>query len=74
MYPVFVDGRTDLYDDALIDEWLKTIRGEDGWQEHLDRWQVNTVLVEPTAGLVVELKKAGWKQLFEDPVAVIYSR
>jgi len=73
-YPVFVDGRTDLYDDALINEWLKTIRGENGWQENLDRWQINTVLVDPGAALVEELEHAGWKQLFKDPVAVIYTR
>jgi hypothetical protein len=73
-YPVFVDGRTDLYDDALINDWLTTIRGEKGWQENLDRWQINTVLVEPDAALVENLKQAGWKQLFKDPVAVIYTR
>jgi hypothetical protein len=74
MYPVFVDGRTDLYNDEVIDEWLKAIRGEVGWQDLLERWQVNTVLVEPTAALVVEMKKSGWKQLYEDPVAVIFTR
>ncbi len=73
-YPVFVDGRTDLYDDALINEWLTTVRGENGWQENLDRWQINTVLVEPDAALVENLKQAGWRQLFQDAVAVIYTR
>jgi hypothetical protein len=73
-YPVFVDGRTDLYDDALINEWLNTIRGEKGWQENLDRWQINTVLIEPQAALVEKLRLAGWKQLYTDPGAVIYTR
>jgi hypothetical protein len=73
-YPVFVDGRTDLYNDELIDEWLKTIRGEAGWADYLEHWQVNTILVEPTAALVVELEKAGWRQLYKDQVAVVFSR
>lgn len=73
-YPVFVDGRTDLYNDVVIDAWLKIIRGEDGWQEQMDRWQINTVLVEPNAALLPDLKNAGWIKIFEDQVAVIYTR
>jgi hypothetical protein len=25
-YPVFIDGRTDLYDDELVEEWLRVVR------------------------------------------------
>jgi len=54
-YPVFIDGRTDLYNDELINEWLQVMRGEPGWQEALDRWQVRLVLLEPGAPVVEQL-------------------
>jgi hypothetical protein len=73
-YPVFVDGRTDLYNDEVIGEWLRVARAEEGWQEVLDKWDVNLVLVEPTTPLVYRLEVNGWKELYADEVAVVYGR
>ncbi len=46
-YPVFIDGRTDLYNDEIIEMWLQVVRAEAGWDEILDEWEVNLVLIEP---------------------------
>lgn len=73
-YPVFVDGRTDLYNDEIIGEWLQIVRAEDGWQEALDRWEVHLVMLEPNTPLVYRLEVAGWQQLYSDEVAVLYGR
>jgi hypothetical protein len=73
-YPVFVDGRTDLYNDQVLEEWLRTVRAEEGWQEVLDRWGVRLVLLEPDMPLVNLLKERDWKLLYSDEVAVIYAR
>jgi len=73
-YPVFIDGRTDLYDDELVDEWLRVIRAEEGWQNILDRWDVRLALVEPGLPVVRELEAAGWLELYRDEVAVVYGR
>ncbi|MCC7129370.1 MAG: hypothetical protein IT297_03130 [Anaerolineae bacterium] len=73
-YPVFIDGRTDLYDDELVDEWLRVIRAEAGWQEVLQRWEVRLALIEPGAPLARELEQAGWVELYRDERAVVYGR
>ena len=73
-YPVFIDGRTDLYDDDLINEWLQVLRAEPGWQAVLERWQVRLILVENGTPVVGQLEQNGWKQLYQDELAVIYSR
>ncbi len=73
-YPVFIDGRTDLYNDEIIGEWLQIIRAENGWQEALDHWDVHLVLLEPNTPLVYRLDIAGWQQLYSDEVAVLYGR
>lgn len=73
-YPVFIDGRTDLYNDEIINQWLQVVRGERGWQEVLDRWGVRLVLLEPTMPVVSLLPGQGWYLLYEDDKAVVYGR
>jgi hypothetical protein len=73
-YPVFVDGRTDLFGDEIIGEWLQVMSAKDGWQDILDRWQVRLVMVAPGQALDKVLPQAGWKLLYQDKVAVVYGR
>jgi hypothetical protein len=73
-YPVFVDGRTDLYDDDLLQTWLQTVRAEGDWQGVLDSWDVGVVLVEPEMPLAGALHAAGWARAYVDDVAVVYTR
>jgi hypothetical protein len=73
-YPTFVDGRTDLFNDEIIDQWLTAARGEAGWVEVFDQWEINLVLVEPGLPLVSRLKDAEWNLLYQDEKSVIYGR
>lgn len=73
-YPLFVDGRTDLYDDEIIGQWLQVVRGEPGWQAILDQWGVRLILLEPSMPLVNQLEDQGWVLLYGDEMAVIYGR
>lgn len=73
-YPVFVDGRTDLYDDELVAEWLQVMRADGGWPAVLDRWGVRLILVEPETAVVGQLAEHGWRLLYQDNVAVLYGR
>jgi hypothetical protein len=73
--PVFVDGRTDLYDDELLADYLHTLAGEDGWEETLDEFGVGTVLIPNGSGLDRALAQAvGWSWKYADELAVIYVR
>jgi hypothetical protein len=73
-YPVFIDGRTDLYNNDVINPWLQVVRAEPGWQETLDQWGVHLILLEPGMPVVGYLENEGWQLLYQDQNAVVYSR
>jgi hypothetical protein len=73
-YPVFVDGRTDLYDDEMIGQWFTVVRAEPGWEEYLDEWEINLVMIEPGLPIVAALGDAGWVRLYEDGISIVFER
>ncbi len=74
-YPVFVDGRTDLYDDQLLRQYLATIFAQQGWEDMLDEWRINTILIERNSPLAEVLRlTSGWKEVHSDSLSIIYVR
>lgn len=79
-YPVFVDGRTDLYGDEFLMQYLRTATGGRGWRETLDEYEIKLVVVETNSGLALNLQEEpGWEQIYpppdvEDEKAVIFVR
>lgn len=73
-YPVFVDGRTDLYNDEIISQWFQIVRAEEGWQETLARWEIHVILLEKSAPVLSRLEGEGWQKLYEDDMAVVYAK
>jgi len=74
-YPVFVDGRTDLYDEAFLRDYLKTYGAEDGWQAQLDRYNIRLVIIEADSVLARFLRlESGWKEMFRDDMAAVFVR
>lgn len=73
-YPVFVDGRTDLYGDEIIDQWVRVVRAEEDWQQILDEWDVRIILLEPDRPIVPYFADGGWRQVYADEIAVVYKR
>jgi hypothetical protein len=71
-YPVFADGRTDLYGDELLGEWLSIANAEDGWQAKLQGRGVRLVLLEPSWALSKLLPAEGWQLLYADELSVLY--
>lgn len=71
---IFIDGRTDLYGDALILAWMDALNAKPGWENLLDRYSVDIILLAPDRPLLGELSQAGWELLYEDDQAVIYGR
>ena len=70
-YPVFVDGRTDLYDDELLTQYLAAVRAEPEWREVLERWNIGVVLLEPKMPLVTVLRLQGWQTAAADEISVV---
>lgn len=73
-YPVFVDGRTDLFDDEILDQYLIAVQGQPGWQEVLEQWDIQVVLIEPTVPLSQLLILDGWHMRYQDSQAVIMQK
>lgn len=68
--PVFVDGRTDLYDDALLREWLATTNGID-WERTFDKWQIGFAVIEKGSPLAANLRTAGWQERYTDEKSAV---
>jgi hypothetical protein len=74
-YPVFVDGRTDLYNDEIINKWITVVRVDDGWQDILQEYDINLVLIEPDSLLDRTLiQEQSWEAVYRDGISVIYQR
>ncbi|HNT55276.1 MAG TPA: hypothetical protein PKG95_11225 [Anaerolineaceae bacterium] len=73
-YPVFVDGRTDLFGDDVIGDWLTVVEARPGWPAVLERWGVRLILLEPGRPVLSDLEAAGWTRLYADDAAVLYGR
>jgi len=74
-YRVFVDGRTDLYGDAFLREYLSVQLGRPGFEETLDEHGVNLVLTYPDDALSNQLACiGGWEEVYRDQVAVVWVR
>ncbi len=73
-YRSFVDGRTDLFDDAILEEYLSAWRADAEWREILARWRIQLVLLEPDSPLARTLERSGWDRLYGDDQAVVLSR
>jgi hypothetical protein len=74
-YPVYIDGRTDLYDDAFIRRYVDVVVANEGWQDALQEDEVNLVLIEKNSTLAKFLRQdPGWKEIHSDQMAAIFER
>ncbi len=74
-YPVYIDGRTDLYDDAFIRRYLNVATGGEGWQQTLDEDGINLVLIESDSTLAKFLRgSSAWEEIYQDDLAVVFVR
>jgi hypothetical protein len=73
-YPVFIDGRADLYGNDLLNQWGSVVNADENALAILDKWQVNIVLVEPHWGLVKVLQAEGWDTAYEDRRSIVLLR
>jgi hypothetical protein len=74
-YPVFIDGRADLYGDSFIETYLSTYNAQTGWQEQLQTYHVNLVLAETGSGITNALIQAtDWKLVFSDENSMLFQK
>ena len=75
LYPqtrVFIDGRADVYGDALFRQFMRTYLLTRDWGQILTQWNIGTVVVPPDSALAVGLRNVpGWAVRYEDQRSVI---
>ncbi len=76
LYPktkVFMDGRSDFYGSKFNQTYLDVISVNYGWEQTLDRFGVNTVLMPPSTPLAGALKESSrWRVVYDDGIAVVF--
>ncbi|HXA42258.1 MAG TPA: hypothetical protein VNV65_04995 [Candidatus Solibacter sp.] len=73
-YRVFIDGRTEVYGDAVFDQYLSVEFLSGGFESTLDHYGVNTVMISASDPLRLLLEARGWRRVHSDNVALVYVR
>ena len=71
-YPVFIDGRVEVYGDRVFGDYLAVESLSDNWSEVLAHYHVRTLVITPGDRLGLLLPQAGWRLAHSDPVARVY--
>jgi hypothetical protein len=72
---VFDDGRTDFYGPDFVEEGLRTWNVSRDWNNILERYRVNATLVPIDSALANVLReKPEWKPVYQDHVAVLFTK
>jgi len=69
---VYVDGRTDLFGDEVLREWVTITQAGSGWQDLLAKWNVTRIIIEPTRPLAAALPSSGWVEKYRDTQSVVF--
>ena len=66
---VFLDSRIELFTPGLLEEYFVVSRGQDGWEEILDSWDVDVLALtfEQQSGLIDRIRgNPRWIPVYED--------
>ncbi len=72
--PVFVDGRTDLYGDEILNDYLAVMRVDENWQEILSKYDSDILLLHKQSNLGRFAVQEGWTVIYTDDVATLLAR
>jgi hypothetical protein len=74
-YRVFMDGRADVYGDALMTDFSDSYYLTGDWRKSLQTWNIRTIVLPPDAPLITALRSSPeWKQVYADSEAAILTR
>lgn len=73
--PVFIDGQTDFYGEALTRKYLRIVQLGPGWKELLDEHDIRWTLTQTGQPLNRALELSpGWQRVYQDATATIFKR
>lgn len=70
-YPLFIDGRTDLYGDEILNEWVDAMQCGPQTRQTLEKWDVHVLMVQPDRPVSACLAEAGWQEVYTDKQATV---
>jgi len=73
-YQIFMDGHTHIYGEALTREYETVITLGDGWQEILNKYQIEWAIVRSDSKIAGALEDNSWTILYKDDTAIILHR
>lgn len=74
-YRVFMDGRADVYGDALMTDFGDSYYLTGNWRKSLQTWDIRTLVLPPDAPLITALRNTPeWEQVYADSEAVILTK
>ena len=74
-YQVFFDGRTHVYGEAVVRDYLTVAMVHPDWKSVLDRWGIQSVLTAVTSPLTQALESSrDWRLVFVDHEAILFVR
>lgn len=74
-YPVFFDGRSDMYGEEFLKQYQKVVGLSFEWKSVLEKFQVGWILLPVKDSLATALKETTqWKVIYDDHVSIIFIR
>jgi hypothetical protein len=73
-YLSFVDGRTDLFSDEILNGYLDAWLAKPGWQTFLEEWGIQWALLETDSPLSNAMIYEGWHVLYRSDQAIILAK
>ncbi len=71
---VFFDGRSDYYGADFLKDYLLLPDTKPGWREQWNKWGFTHALVAKGSSLIEMLPLLGWKQIAQDPTAILFEK
>jgi len=72
-FKVFVDGRSDFYGGKFGQKYVDVMNVKFDWQQTLDRYGVDTILLPTDAPLAGALKESRrWRVAYDDGMAIVF--
>ncbi len=76
LYPsqkVFIDGRSDFYGPAFDEKYMDIMQVKYGWEQNLNRYSVDTILLSVDEALTGALKESHkWRPVYDDGKAIVF--
>jgi len=74
-YPVYIDGRPDMYGSEFLSDYLEIHFANLGWEEKLNQENIQLVIIESDSYLAIDLQQSmKWEKIYEDQLSMIFSK